>query len=149
MQCSQYLPGAVWSIHQYQFSHDLKVLSLSQYDLILGMDWLQQFSPMKVDWSQRWLLIPYKGASVKLQGIIPDDQDSPVDLLVQIVSTSDAQEEAQLHPAITALLNEFPSVTSPPDCLPPKRDCDHEIPLVEGTRSVSVRPYRYPPDFKG
>jgi hypothetical protein len=83
------------------------------------MDWLQQFSPMKVDWSQRWLLIPYKGASMKLQGIIPDDQDNPVDLLVQIVSTSDAQEEAQLHPPITTLLNEFPSVTSPPDCLPP------------------------------
>lgn len=100
---------------------------------------------MKVDWSQRWLLIPYKGTYVKLQGIVPEDQDSPIDLLVQIVSTPSAQEEAQLHPAITTLLNEFPSVTSPPDCLPQKRDCDHEIPLVEGARPVSVRPYRYPP----
>jgi hypothetical protein len=49
MQCSAHLPGAVWSIHQYQFTHDLKILPISHYDIILGMDWLQLFSPMKVD----------------------------------------------------------------------------------------------------
>jgi hypothetical protein len=97
MQCSQFLPAAVWSIHQYQFILELKVLPLSHFDIILGMDWLQQFSAMKVDWSQRWLLIPYKGAYVQRQGIIPDDQVSPDDLLVHIVSTSSAQDEDTIH----------------------------------------------------
>ena len=31
---------------------------------------------------------------------------------------------------------------------PPKRSCDQEIPLVEGARPISVRPYRYPPALK-
>ena len=43
---------------------------------------------------------------------------------------------------ISELLAEFPVLTTLPVSLPPKRQCDHEIPLVEGTRPVSVRPYR-------
>jgi hypothetical protein len=39
-------------------------------------------------------------------------------------------------------------VLSPPDSLPPKREYDHEIPLVEGARPVTIRPYRYPPALK-
>jgi len=50
VQCSTILPGVVWDIQQYQFTHDLRVLPLASYDIILGMDWLQLFSPMKVDW---------------------------------------------------------------------------------------------------
>lgn len=50
MQCSSYLLEAIWNIHQYQFVHVLKILPISHYDIILGMNWLQLFSPMKVDW---------------------------------------------------------------------------------------------------
>ena len=38
MQCSTFLPGAIWTIQQYQFAHDLRVLPLTAYDIILGMD---------------------------------------------------------------------------------------------------------------
>lgn len=40
MQCCQQLPAVVWNIHHYQFTHPLKVLPISHYDTILGMDWL-------------------------------------------------------------------------------------------------------------
>jgi hypothetical protein len=53
-----------------------------------------------------------------LQGIILDDQVSPDDLLIHIVSTSSTQDEDTIHLAIAVLLNEFPLVTSPPDGLP-------------------------------
>lgn len=43
---------------------------------------------------------------------------------------------------------EFPDITSPPTSLPPRRSCDHGIPLVEGARPINVRPYRYPPTLK-
>jgi hypothetical protein len=49
MQCSSYLLEAIWNIHQYKFVHVLKILPISHYDIILGMNWLQLFSPMKVD----------------------------------------------------------------------------------------------------
>ncbi|GJV91315.1 putative mitochondrial protein [Tanacetum coccineum] len=35
-----------------------------------------------------------------------------------------------------------------PTELPPKRDHDHTIPLIEGTHPVNKRPYRYPPSQK-
>jgi hypothetical protein len=30
-------------------------LPLSFYDIIVGMDWLERFSPMKVDWKLKWM----------------------------------------------------------------------------------------------
>jgi hypothetical protein len=33
------------------------VLPLPAFDIILGMDCLKAYSPMKVDWKQKWLLI--------------------------------------------------------------------------------------------
>ena len=103
---------------------------------------------MKVDWVQRWLIIPYKGTYIKLHGISPEDQDHTADLLVQLSTFLPDQHSTPLPPEISALLSGFPSVTCAPSSLPPQRDCDHEIPLVEGARPVSVRPYRYPPALK-
>lgn len=150
LHCSAHLPDAVWTIQQYQFTHNLKILPLTQYDIIIGMDWLQRFSPMKVDWLHRWLLILHKGTSVKLQGTIPEDVVHDQELLVQIFSLSsdEAALVVQLPPEISALLTEFPSLVTPPHTLPPRRNCDNKIPLVEGARHVSVRPYRYPPTLK-
>lgn len=151
MHCSAFIPELVWTIHQYQFQHDLKVLPLTNYDIILGMDWLQLFSPMKVDWHQHWLAIPYRGKTVVLRGLsAPDDAEKNTQLLVQLfsVSTTETQPNTELPLAISTLLTEFPEVFTPPASLPPKRQCDHETPLVEGARPVTVRPYRYPPALK-
>lgn len=35
-----------------------------------------------------------------------------------------------------------------PTGLPPKRSCDHKIPLIEGSNPVNLRPYRYTPALK-
>lgn len=91
LHCSAHLPDAVWTIQQYQFTHNLKI-PLAQYGIILGMDWLQRFSPMKVDWLHRWLLIPHKGTSVKLQGTIPEDAVHDQEILVQIFSLSSMKQ---------------------------------------------------------
>ena len=105
---------------------------------------------MKVDWLHRWLVIPYKGTTVRLQGNPLLEAPRDDELLVQIFSITlqPTATEVQLPPAISVLLNEFPSVVSPPDQLPPKRACDHVIPLIEGARPVIVWPCRYPPALK-
>ena len=71
---------------------------------------------MKVDWRQRWLAIPYNGATVWIQGISPTGADSAEELLVQLFHLSDlsSQPEPQLPPAISQLLTEFPYVVNPP-----------------------------------
>jgi len=37
-----------WSIGQVAFTSDLQVLPLTAFDMIIGMDWLESFSPMQV-----------------------------------------------------------------------------------------------------
>ena len=48
MQCSSVLSDCAWEMQGCQFFHDLRVLNLHSYDLIIGMDWLELFSPMKI-----------------------------------------------------------------------------------------------------
>lgn len=71
MQSSAVLPDCSWLMQGYSFSQDLKVLSLQSYDIVLGMDWLEKFSPMKVYWGNKWMIKPHQGTSVLLQGITP------------------------------------------------------------------------------
>lgn len=46
---------------------------------------------------------------------------------------------------LVPLLREFEDLFTEPHSLPPKRDRDHAIQLVEGAQPPNVRPYRYPP----
>lgn len=47
----------------------------------MGIDWLETFSPMKVHWKNRWMLISYQGVQVLLQGDLVVLVD---DLLIQL-----------------------------------------------------------------
>jgi hypothetical protein len=38
---------------------DAKVLDMGAYDLVLGMDWLEQFSPMNCAWLEKWIEFNY------------------------------------------------------------------------------------------
>jgi DNA-binding helix-hairpin-helix protein with protein kinase domain len=44
---------------------------------------------------------------------------------------------------IQKVLNQFSSVFVPPTVMPPKREIDHQIPLLPLSRPVNLRPYRY------
>ena len=61
MSCDSYVPNCQWSVQGVQFEHDLRILPLSCYDGILGMDWLAKHSPMTVDWEQQWMSFPLQG----------------------------------------------------------------------------------------
>jgi hypothetical protein len=39
--------------------------------MILGMDWLEDFSPMLCDWSAKWMEFSHAGHTIRLQGILP------------------------------------------------------------------------------
>lgn len=47
--CDTEILMAEWMVQQYRFHSTLKVLDISCYDMIVGMDWLQAFSLMKID----------------------------------------------------------------------------------------------------
>jgi hypothetical protein len=119
---------------------------LEHYDFILGMDWLKEFSPMKVHWKSKWLSIPYQGSIVLLQGWVPSDPDV---LMVHVCLTASDQQgnsDTSVMPSeIAPLLSEFEAVFALVVGMPPPRACDHSIPLVAGAKSVFITPYRYPP----
>jgi len=66
------------------------------------------------------------------------------------VIASDAldSQKPTVEPAVQSILDEFADVFAQPSDLPPRRTCDHKIPLIPGAQLVSVRPYRYAPALK-
>lgn len=140
------VPVAEWCVQGCSFHIDAKILPVAHYNLIVGMDWLVQHSPMHVDWAHKWLSIPHNGTTSLLQGEL---QSLPPGTVVQVTAVSaDTPEPASSIPAIAELLQEYQSVFAPPQGYPPERAFAHEIPLVPGATPVNVRPYRYPPAIK-
>ena len=150
LSCHSVLPQALWFIGDLAFQTDLKVLPLKAYDIILGMDWLESFSPMTVHWQQKWLKIQYEDQMVVLQGLTPP---SPDQVLVQLCVVSDSNQQLQssaptLPAEVQHLIGQFAPLFDEPASLPPSRACDHEIPLLPGAQPVNIRPYRYPPALR-
>ena len=48
----------------------------------------------------------------------------------------------EIHPQIQEILNEIANIFAEPTELPPKRECDHSIPLMPDAKAVNQRPYK-------
>jgi hypothetical protein len=103
---------------------------------------------MKVHWRDKWMSIPYGSGNVLLQGHSPDVAQPAVFQLFQLSEPVGTQQEADVPLQIKALLTEFSYLFEEPNELPPRRACDHTIPLVPGASPVAVRQYRYAPKLK-
>ena len=114
-----YIQQAQWSVCDVTFQSTLKVLPLSSYDMILGMDWLETHSPMKVHWQQKWMIIPYQDSSVLLYTSLAD---LPVGSLLQVFSLDlvIAQDSSVSLPVeVQSLIEEFAILFEVPKSLPP------------------------------
>ncbi|XP_040381111.1 uncharacterized protein LOC121054722 [Oryza brachyantha] len=109
--CTHMLPQCHWLVQGQSFKSNFRMIPLGSYDIILGMDWLEQFSPMQVN-------------------------------------TIEMAKKAPIPEQIQPLVQEFKELFQEPTDLPPRRNCDHHIPLVEGAKPVNLRPYRYKPTLK-
>lgn len=69
LYCSGQIPLLSWWMQGRTFCHDMKVTGLGGYDAVLGIDWLEQYSPMKCQWANKWVEFKYKNNSIKLQGV--------------------------------------------------------------------------------
>ena len=48
------------------------MLPLKCYDLILGEDWLEDCTPLLIDYKLKTMQFVYQGKSIKLQGVVND-----------------------------------------------------------------------------
>jgi hypothetical protein len=149
MTCDKQLADCAWWTQGYSFNTDLRVLALGCYDMVLGMDWLEEMGDMKVSWKRKTMQFQYKGQSVFLRGIPPTPpvlECAPVTLaqlqamekvgsilhMVAIFSAEDGDSTQTYAPAVQRLIKDFAEVFAEPTTLPPARDWDHTIPLVAG-----------------
>ncbi|XP_037412327.1 uncharacterized protein LOC119275560 [Triticum dicoccoides] len=145
LECSSWIPNCGWSVGGHQFVNDFKILPLQHYDGIIGMDWLSAQGTMSVNWLQKWLSFDYKGTKVVLQGDLPSECEF---IVVELQLIQDTQETKvtvmeDVPEEIQQVIASFADIFEEPTGLPPRRSCDHKIPLVEGARPVNIRPYRY------
>lgn len=116
---------------------DLFVLPLSDFDVVLEVNWLCTLGPILWDFTFMFMSFFQQGHLIEFHGI--HLASSIVPLEINAIQTS-KYSNIQLQ----KLLADFVSLFSSPTGLPPSRSCDHRIPLDPETRLVVVHPYRYP-----
>lgn len=56
-----------FSLQGQEFTGDIRILDITSYDLILGIDWLRQFRAMQIDWLEKSVSFEKDGKFIKLQ----------------------------------------------------------------------------------
>jgi hypothetical protein len=107
------------------------VLTLASYDVVLGMDWLEVFSPMQIHWQEKWISIPFQGVQTILFADQSEVHSQSLLHIEPIPSTkSDSAVVDSLPAPIQQLLLEFEGLFQPPTTLPLSCSCNHQIPLI-------------------
>jgi hypothetical protein len=138
--CQQQFLQAAWEIQGCKFTSDLKILPLQHYDLIVGYDWLDKFSPMRVHRGAKWMAIPYGDSTMVLQGILSKLRAGEVIQVYQL-QVPGVVKEADISGVpveIRDLLTEYSVIFASKIEFPPQWDCCHTIPLIPGARPVSI-----------
>lgn len=176
MICAYRVPQLMWTTQKHTFTSNAGVIPLKCFDMVLGQDWLEECSPMWVDWVKKILRFTVKGqritlfgiksrtpsctavCSVQLQGLI---RRGAIDQCLQFKATMpESQQQGQTVHSIAVpdknqwpkevqqLLTQYEDVFRESHELPPQRPFDHHIDLLPGAPPVNVRPYRYSPAQK-
>ncbi|OIT37800.1 putative mitochondrial protein [Nicotiana attenuata] len=145
-----------------EFHFPVRVLHFGGYDMVLGMNWLDQFSsvilntrPLSVTFLNEGRIITLKGNTDSAE-VWTDVEDNTAKLLqqgsscclVQLYELSQQTPEEKVPAPVLELLQKYADVFEEPLTLPPTRNCDHTITLLPDAHPFSLRPYRYSHDQK-
>ncbi|KAK6248100.1 hypothetical protein QUC31_019665 [Theobroma cacao] len=128
--------GMLLQLGNHTFFVDLYVLTLSSFDVILGVNWLKTLGPILWDFTDMWMSFTKLGKQIELYGIKTSKPAQSAE--IQVVTVED------YHADLQRLLAGFVSLFQEPTGHPPSHACDHRIILEPGTKPIVVRPYRYP-----
>ncbi|WVZ83774.1 hypothetical protein U9M48_030879 [Paspalum notatum var. saurae] len=135
-----------WVIQGVQFSTSFKILPLNCYDAILGMEWIEQFSPMSVQWAEKWLSFVYNkqqgivDSNVQLNLISGDQLNAitTIDLVFCVVHVYAIDSAEQFKPElpfpIQELIQQFAILFEEPSGEAPSQTKRHTIPLLPSTQ---------------
>jgi hypothetical protein len=67
--CNTRVPDVTWCTQGHSFTMEARVLDLKHYDMVLGIDWLEDHSPMWVDWKRKGMRFTHKQRRITLSGV--------------------------------------------------------------------------------
>lgn len=133
--CIREFPDCHWQVQGVNFITSLKVLALGCYDIIVGMDWLEQHSPMMIHWRKKILSFLYLRKRVVLRGLKMDTpscvlmttrtEQLPLEVRVQLCLLE--TEPSLIPDTVHRLLSKFIEVFEEKQGLPPPHEFDHAI----------------------
>ncbi|KAE8791409.1 hypothetical protein D1007_34158 [Hordeum vulgare] len=144
LPCSGLASGCVWTTQGHEFATDLRILALGSYDMMVGIDWLEDCGHMWIDWTEKRLQFTHQGQLIQLAGVQSELQEvQPISCaelaaledsnsIAHIVSVYDVGPDVvveHIPVEIEAVLRDFQPVFEEPTGLPPHRSWDHAIPI--------------------
>lgn len=155
-QCLQ----SPYFIQGTEFLADFRILPLTRYDIILGADWLAQYSPILMDYNVRYIAVTLSDGKMvqftedtlhKKPGIIPVEKLCTLMQKVACAAVIYAYDTMEVAAPITPtplalqpILDQFQDIFETPVDLPPVRTTDHAINLLPDHKVVNQRSYRLP-----
>lgn len=159
VQCSTRVEGLTWKVDNNIFHGDLNVIPLGGYDIILGVSWMTEVSPVTFDYNQDSITINWQGSHLTLQQqsnhsqvkLLPHPSKLPTYhkeeayFLVQLTAIDGHTEQQPPIPDyLQSLISNYEDLFALPQQLPPARSHDHHIPIKPGSQPASASPYRCP-----
>ncbi|KAJ4763928.1 polyprotein [Rhynchospora pubera] len=148
-----------FTIQGHEFQKNMRLLDVKGYDLILGLDWLNEMGPMLIDWKRGSIKFKKDNVEVKLQAcdekaevklcqsqldITQEEKDGSEVYIAHLFQVEpEGPQTKTLDPDILSLLKQYSDVFAEPHNLPPHRTIDHQIPLLPNTSPINQRPYRH------
>lgn len=164
MQTEGWIEKLTVQIQGQELAMPVYLLPVVGADLILGASWLATLGPHVADYATAVIKFFHQNQFITLKG----DQEmgsaeaqfhqlrrmNSTDTIcecftVQMIQTSPHTDTIlelpeNMEPELTTLLQTYRQVFDTPTGLPPDRNQNHAISLMEGAKPVKVRPYRYP-----
>ncbi|GKA44497.1 reverse transcriptase [Tanacetum coccineum] len=160
-----------WQLQGVNFCSDVMCLPLVGCEIILGIQWLSTLGDIKCNFKELRMEFMYKSKKMVLRGTPKSNSEwmsgnkqnkmerqgkQPEFSSMQLCVFPSAEVSLmrlegiskELDPELQHVVDEFADVFVVPKELPPRRPCDHRIPLLEGTNPINIRPYRHPPTKK-
>jgi len=134
---------------------DLNILPLGSYDVLIGMDWLEEHRVLLDCYDKTFSCIDVKGNKVTVKGIARKVMIREISALqmkrlvrkgckvfaVHLLDPNEKFEKTEIEkiPVINEYKDVFPDEIP---ALPPRRDIEFTIDLVSGFVPISKTPYR-------
>ena len=155
------IPSAIVSFDQWYGIVDLTVCKIANYDLILGLPWLKQFNPV-INWNSHEFSFPQINQPIFINNVefakeLEDNQSEVVlichvqlvdrndsTLSINTISANKQKNCTEIANDMQKLVSEFQDIFPKeiPNQLPPLREINHSIPLVDGCTPPRRQPYR-------